>query len=100
MPEVPAPKLIVPNKLTNFKNKTDNTLPVIIPKENTLGEKEKLNKHKYTISRQLESAMKISDVCKKAKGQFVPLGDSLKTKNPLNEYNNWKTNWNNYILNN
>lgn len=100
LPEVPAPKLIVPNKLTNFKNKTDNTLPVIITKENTLGENDKLNKHKYTISRQLESAMKISDVCKKAKGQFVPLGDSLKSKNPLNEYNNWKTNWNNYILNN
>ena len=100
LPEVPLPKAIVPNKLSSLKNKTDNTLPVIIAKEKPLGEKDKVNKHKYTISRQLDLAMKISDVCKKAKGQFVPCGDSLKTKNPLNEYNNWKTNWNNYILNN
>jgi hypothetical protein len=99
LPEIP--KIIVPNKLVNTKNKTVANLPPIITREKQIeNEKEKLNKHKYTISRQLDLAMKISDVCKKAKGQFVPNSDNLKTKNPLNEYNNWKANWNNYILNN
>jgi hypothetical protein len=99
LPEIP--QIIVPNKLANTKNKTAASLPPIITREKQIeNEKDKLNKHKYTISRQLDLAMSISDVCKKAKGQFVPNSDNLKTKNPLNEYNNWKANWNNYILNN
>ena len=97
------------NKLPDINKSPLVVLPNIPKKEvlsmNTSKSSEndnnhQLNKHKYMVSRQLESAMKISDVVRKAKGQFVPCADRIKTKNPLIEYNHWKTNWNNYILNN
>lgn len=94
LPEIqnkPQPKAsIKSNKLDVQKS----FLTEVRVRENSVG------KHKYTISRQLESAMKISDIVKEAKGEYVPsvAVNNLKSDNIISDFENWKKNWNSVLV--